>query len=197
MKKYVIIYIACLVLILTAIFVTHKLYTDHENKVLHEKALQQKAEAKAEEDRLEKEKQAKKAAENYVEPLTSENLLRRVNAERAKVGVAPMTIDENVQKSAQLKVDDLIARNYRDHYLPEAPNATLTPEMGYYVNLSCSSSSENLFYHRSNTNINIDSAMTGWMSSEAHRNAILNPAYTKTGFGITDKVLIEHFCIAL
>ena len=65
------------------------------------------------------------------------------------------------------------------------------------MNKSCSSSSENLHWRKDNANVTLDLAMSGWMNSEAHRNAILNPAYTKTGFGVTDKVLIERFCIAL
>lgn len=45
-----------------------------------------------------------------VGPPDAQELLELVNAERAKVGVAPLVIDERVQKSAQLKADDMAAK---------------------------------------------------------------------------------------
>lgn len=127
---------------------------------------------------------------------TPEELIQLVNEERAKVGVAPLTIDVNVQTAAQLKADDMTTRGYRTHYLPENSQAVLNPEMQSYIDASCVDGSENLFHHRDGTNVTAQQAIPSLMTSEAHRNAILNPAYTKTGFGVTDKVIVQHFCIA-
>ena len=127
---------------------------------------------------------------------TPEELLQLVNEERAKVGVAPLAIDQNVQIAAQLKADDMTIRNYRSHYLPEDPQTILTPEMQSYIDASCVVGSKNLFHHRDNTTVTAQRAVPSLMTSEAHRNAILNPSYTKTGFGVTDKVIVQHFCVA-
>ena len=131
------------------------------------------------------------------EPLSPDVLLSRVNQEREKIGVGPLSIDENVQKSAQLKADDMIARNYRSHYLPEDPTSTLTYEMYSYINPVCSESSENYTYK-----VNPDlqhtpgSAMKSWLNSPPHKAAMLDPKYTKTGFGISGSVVVQKFCVA-
>ena len=99
---------------------------------------------------------------------TPESLLERVNQERAAVGVASLVIDEGVQKSAQLKADDMINRNYRTHFLSEDPNATLTQEMASYVEPVCVSSSENYTYNDSTDNSTIYAAFDskgGWLNS--------------------------------
>src|SRR5262249_44174159 len=45
-------------------------------------------------------------------PATREELLRLVNDERAKVGVAPLAVDERLNGSAQRKTDDMAKFNY-------------------------------------------------------------------------------------
>lgn len=136
--------------------------------------------------------QARPTAET---PATPEDLLAHVNEERTKIGVAPLAIDEGVQKSAQLKSDDMVARNYRSHYLPENPKATLTQEMYSYIEPVCSSSSENYYFVRSGV-ATTDKAMRGWLGSPPHKAAILDPKYTKTGFGVSESVVVQHFCVA-
>ena len=133
-----------------------------------------------------------------VGPPTAEELLELVNAERAMVGVAPLKIDENVQKSAQLKVDDMAARNYFQHNVL-GTEYTLTPEMAYYVKLSCSSSSENIRWTPLEYSTSQE-VYNGWYNSPPHIAAIRNADYTLTGIAIAkdaDKYYsVEHFCIA-
>ena len=134
-----------------------------------------------------------------VGPIDPQEILELVNAERAKAGVEPLVMNDNLNKSAQLKADDMITRNYRSHFLPEDPDATLTAEMYSYVEPLCSSSSENLAYVKVKHGDNYDSqtAFNGWMNSPPHKEAILNPEYTLTGIGVSnDEVAIQHFCVA-
>lgn len=139
-----------------------------------------------------------------VGPADPTELLELVNAERQRIGVAPLEFDENVRMSAQLKSDDMIAKGYRQHNIP-GTNYTLTNEMYAWVSKSCSSSSENFYVGAYNSNPSSDlistsrRAFEGWMSSEPHRKAIQDPKYKKTGFGVskdkTTLVAVQHFCI--
>ena len=131
-------------------------------------------------------------------PATEQNILAEVNAERAKVGVAPLVLHPNITKSAQLKADDMLNRGYRTHFLPEDPNATLTAEMYSYIEPICSNSSENLMASKNDVVRTTEGLMYAWMNSEPHRNAILNPDYTYTGIASSsdNTILVQHFCVA-
>lgn len=128
-------------------------------------------------------------------PADPQEILELVNKERARIGVAPLVMDENVQKSAQLKADDMVAKGYRQHIIP-GTQYTLSEEMAYWVNKSCSKSSENITWGKDGDNESTSQAsFSAWMSSEPHRKAIQNPKYTKTGIGVKDGVVVQHFCI--
>ena len=138
-------------------------------------------------------------------PADPTELLELVNAERQRIGVAPLVMDENIQKSAQLKADDMIAKGYRQHIIPGLGDM-YTQEMRYliYQRAKCSHSSENYYtgaYHpKSDVFVSTSrEAFNGWMSSKPHREAIQDPKYKKTGFGVstnnTSLVAVQHFCI--
>ena len=142
-------------------------------------------------------------------PLTRENLLKLVNEERAKNGVAPLTEDARLDTSAQEKADDMAKNNYFGHENP------VTGMHGYeYMNtigISCSTDSENIVAANSSTE-----AVTLWDNSTSHHTAMIDSKYTTTGFGFVhvDKipeknitsskpvtgdllnsyVIVEHFC---
>lgn len=128
-------------------------------------------------------------------PADPQEILELVNKERARIGVAPLVMDENVQKSAQLKADDMVAKGYRQHIIP-GTQYTLSKEMAYWVNKSCSKSSENITWgHEGDSKSTSQAAFSAWMSSEPHRKAIQDPKYTKTGIGVKNGVAVQHFCI--
>lgn len=129
-----------------------------------------------------------------VGPPDAQEILELVNKERARIGVAPLVIDENVQKSAQLKADDMAAKGYRQHIIPGTPY-TLNSEMAYWVNKSCSKSSENISWRTDNIPGTSQDVFNGWMSSKPHREAIQDPKYTKTGIGTHKDIAVQHFCI--
>lgn len=65
-------------------------------------------------------------------PPTAEELLELVNAERKRVGVAPLIHHKDIEKSAQLKADDFAERNYYSHTV-KGTEYTLTDEMAPYI----------------------------------------------------------------
>ena len=125
-----------------------------------------------------------------VSPPTVNELLTLVNAERAKVNVAPLAIDERLNKSAQQKSDDMATNNYFAHV---DKNGRHGYDIAHeYAPDICMNPSENL---RLNGDINSSSAVVdGWMSSPAHRAALLDQKITYTGFGISGEYITEHFC---
>lgn len=129
-----------------------------------------------------------------VGPPDPQEILELVNKERARIGVAPLVMDENVQKSAQLKADDMEAKGYRQHIIP-GTQYTLNKEMAYWVNKSCSKSSENISWRTDNIPGTSQDVFNGWMGSKPHREAIQDPKYTKTGIGTHKDIAVQHFCI--
>lgn len=123
---------------------------------------------------------------------TRATLLAAINAERTKVGVAPLIEDTRLDTSAQRKADDMWIYNYFGHISPH------DGEHGYqYINdvgISCKTDSENLVFRNAKDQITLDEAITSWMHSTPHRTALLNPAYSLTGFGIIKDAVVEHFC---
>ncbi len=128
-------------------------------------------------------------------PADPQEILELVNQERARIGVAPLVMDENVQKSAQLKAEDMEAKGYRQHNIP-GTNNWYSPEMASLMHQAgCHTVSENW---TAGTHISSRGAFDWWMNSEPHRKAIQDPTYTKIGIGVgpKSKVAIQHFCIS-
>ena len=127
-------------------------------------------------------------------PPTEEAILKAVNSERAKVGVAPLQLHPNLSKTAQMKADDMVARNYRSHYMPDT-NQPLTYEMRQLQASVCVNASENLTWN--DKGITTERSIYSWLTSPAHKAAMLDPKYTYTGIGVGDgKVVVQLFCVA-
>lgn len=124
-------------------------------------------------------------------PPSSDELLRLVNKERAKVGVAPLVIDERVQEAAQLKADDMLKNNYFDHVDANGKHGyTYVIDTG----ADCTYAGENITW---NTHVNDSkTAVEAWVGSKSHYEAMIDAKYTTTGFGIADRKIVQHFCVA-
>ena len=125
---------------------------------------------------------------------TVEELLTLVNAERAKVGVKPLVLDPLLNKSAQLKSDELLREEWDD-----TPHVNDAGKHGYeYVSeagAGCVYGSENLY--TSSSQIASQDALNWWTNSLTHKEALLDSKYETTGFGISGTLkvyIVEHFC---
>jgi uncharacterized protein YkwD len=134
-----------------------------------------------------------------VGPPDAQEMLELVNQERAKVGVAPLKLDERLNASAQEKADDMQNRDYYDHKSPDGIE-------GYslvfkHMPSKCRYASENLA-EVSTTDSKFGSSrftIDNWMhSTKGHREAILDAKYSLVGFGISkqgyDLIVVQHFC---
>lgn len=134
-----------------------------------------------------------------VGPPDAQEMLELVNQERAKVGAAPLKLDERLNASAQEKADDMQNRDYYDHKSPDGIE-------GYslvfkHMPNRCRYASENLAKVSTTDNKFGSSRFTidNWMhSTKGHREAILDAKYSLVGFGISkqgyDLIVVQHFC---
>lgn len=125
-------------------------------------------------------------------PPTGASLLALVNTERAKVHVTPLTEDSRLDASAQYKAQDMVTRNYFAHADPITGKDNGINKIFELTGGLCSYGSENL---TDNTVVNDSQhAVDTWVKSKPHYEAMVNPRYTLTGFGIEGTKVVEHFC---
>lgn len=127
-----------------------------------------------------------------VGPPDAQELLELVNAERAKVGVAPLVIDERLNKSAQMKADDMVKYNYFGHMNHDGTQAYQV--VGKVAAGLCTYASENIRDNDEYINTSRE-AFTAWVNSKPHHTAMIDTRYSLTGFGIMNDQVVEHFCI--
>ena len=124
-------------------------------------------------------------------PATVESLLAAVNAERAKVGAPALILDERLNQSAQIKADDMRARDYRAHIDPDGkPGVDYAHEIA--PDICTVHVSENLQYGVGG--LSAQRIVTSWTTSRLHYEAMINSDYVYTGFGVNSDIAVEHFC---
>ena len=97
-----------------------------------------------------------------------------VNAERAKVGISPVTLDTTLSKAAQVRAKEIVTQF--SHTRPNGSSfSTAITEQGF----SFRGSGENIAYGQKTP----QAVMNAWMNSDGHRANILNSKYTKIGVG--------------
>ncbi|MBE6910448.1 MAG: sporulation protein [Ruminococcaceae bacterium] len=103
-------------------------------------------------------------------------VVRLVNEERAKAGVAPLTEDGELSRIARLKSRDMRDRGYFDHNSP----AYGTPfQMLRSFGITYRTAGENIAMGYRTP----EAVVAAWMNSPGHRANILNASYTTIGVG--------------
>ena len=109
--------------------------------------------------------------------LTRQALLESTNQNRSQTGVPDLAIDEALNKAAQAKADDMVARDYWSHETPDNEDPWgFIVRSGYQYQAA----GENLAYGFSDAS----SVLNAWMHSPDHRANVTSKAYTEVGFGI-------------
>jgi len=121
---------------------------------------------------------------------TRAELLALTNKARADNGLAPLTLDERLNTSAQRKAEDQVKYGYQGHVSPN--DGRHGYEYVWETYPTCAEPSENLALDTKG--YSSEYLHNGLMNSPAHRTAILKPTYKVIGFGITDNGIVEHFC---
>jgi uncharacterized protein YkwD len=97
-----------------------------------------------------------------------------VNAERAKEGLSPLTVDTSVEKAANVRAKE-IQSNF-DHTRPNGSSfSSALKEQG----VNYRGAGENIAWGQRTP----QEVMTAWMNSPGHRANIMNKSYTHIGVG--------------
>ncbi|MGI6685601.1 MAG: CAP domain-containing protein [Bacillota bacterium] len=113
-----------------------------------------------------------------------------VNAERIAAGLPALKVDMRLVKTARMKSQDMIDKNYFAHQSPTYGSPfDLIKSQG----ITYKTAGENLAGHQT-----VDGAHNGLMNSPGHRANILNKNFTHIGIGIIDggkygKMFTQHF----
>lgn len=100
-----------------------------------------------------------------------------VNAERAKNGLKPLTMNAELSKVATLKSQDMAKLNYFDH---NSPTYGSPFDMMKKFGISYRTAGENIAMGQSSP----EQVMQGWMNSPGHRANILKSSFTQIGVGV-------------
>ena len=113
-----------------------------------------------------------------------------INQQRTKNGLSALKIDNELQRVARIKAQDMVDNNYFSHTSPTYGSPF---DMMKKFGISYKTAGENIAGNSSNS-----SAVTAWMNSEGHRANILNSSFNYTGVGVVNgskygKIYVQMF----
>lgn len=104
-------------------------------------------------------------------------VIRLVNVERSKNGLAPLKANTELSKVAAVKAQDMINKNYFSHTSPTYGSPF---DMMKKFGINYTAAGENIAYGQKTP----AQVMDGWMNSSGHRANILNSKFTEIGVGV-------------
>ena len=115
----------------------------------------------------------------YATSMSVSGLLSATNTQRSQNGVSGLSLNSKLNAAAQAKASDMASRNYWSHNTPEGnPPWVFVTAQGYsYQKLG-----ENLAAGFNDE----QSTVNGWMASAAHRENLLDSAFSEVGFGFAN-----------
>lgn len=113
-----------------------------------------------------------------------------INTQRTNNGLSALKVDDEVQRVARIKAEDMISNNYFSHNSPiyDSPFDMLKS-----FKISYKTAGENIAANSSNSG-----AVTSWMNSSGHKANILNSSFNYTGIGVVSsskygKIFVQIF----
>lgn len=125
-------------------------------------------------------------------------LLEAVNEARQWAGVPPLTYNKNLELSAQLHAEDMLLRDYFDHFTPEGLSHVDRIKSTGYANIDMATCNCTAFKALIGENIakgqkSVNWVMKEWMNSPSHEKNILAPYFTEIGIGIAENIWVQNF----
>lgn len=115
----------------------------------------------------------------YASSMSVSQLLYDTNAQRAAYGESYLHLNSQLDNAAQMKANDMAAKNYWGHYSPSGASPwSFILAAGY----SYTAAGENLAYGYDNA----AAVISAWMNSAEHRANILNGGFVDVGFGVVN-----------
>lgn len=122
---------------------------------------------------------------DFFSAIAADRLISLVNQERQARNLSTLTLNNNLNSVAYLKVNDMLAKDYFDHTSP----AGLTPWYWFkQIGYNYAFAGENLAMGFVET----DAVFHAWMNSPSHRDNILNPNYQEIGLAVKSGQIQEH-----
>ena len=103
-------------------------------------------------------------------------VVRLVNVERARYGLAALSADAELSRGARAKSQDMRDKGYFSH---ESPTYGSPFQMMKSFGISYRAAGENIAYGYATP----EKVVNAWMNSEGHRANILNASYARLGVG--------------
>ena len=113
-----------------------------------------------------------------------------INTQRTNNGLSALKVDDEVQRVARIKAEDMVSNNYFSHNSPIYGSAF---DMLKSFKISYKTAGENIAANSSNSG-----AVTSWMNSSGHKANILNSSFNYTGIGVVSsskygKIFVQIF----
>ena len=121
----------------------------------------------------------------------AETLLNLINEKRAEAGVAPLSLNDSMNKAARTRASEM-AQDY-DKYKHKRPNGDKGTRALLDVGLTYTKAGENAAPNGSS----VTEVFNLWYASEGHRNNMLNSAYSKMGLGYISANGTTYWCLLL
>lgn len=114
--------------------------------------------------------------------ITVADLLKYTNLQREANGLPPLTLNPELTHAAQMKANDMFAKDYWAHVSPDGTTPWVWIKDSGYDYLYAGENLARGFTTSSDV-------VTAWMNSPEHRSNMLSPNYTDIGFAIEDGTL--------
>ena len=143
-------------------------------------------------------KEESKEGIRTVKDFDPNEVFRLVNEERIRAGVKPLIRTPELDISAETKAKRMQDIQNTDHVDPQTGYEGMDYIVDLFPGLQCRHLGENIAWNYTTEKKMVD----GWMSSQGHKENILNPKFTHAGMYITrgggDKryrhIAVQHFC---
>ena len=113
-----------------------------------------------------------------------------INKQRTQNGLSPLKENNELQRVARIKAQDMVNNNYFSHTSPTYGSPF---DMMKSFKISYNTAGENIAGNSSNSD-----AVIAWMNSPGHRANILNSSFNQTGIGVVNgskygKIYVQMF----
>ncbi|MFC0189022.1 CAP domain-containing protein [Fictibacillus aquaticus] len=125
-------------------------------------------------------------AQRLVEEANEKQILDMTNVIRQKHGLKPLASHKGASKVAYLHSKDMAVNEYFSHTSPTKGELSDRLNKG---KVSYRAAGENIAANYTDG----AAAVEGWLNSEGHRKALLNPSYTHLGVGVYLKEYTQNF----
>ena len=122
--------------------------------------------------------------------LDEKEVFNLINKQRTNNGLTALKVDEELQRVARIKAEDMVTNNYFSH---QSPTYGSPFDMLNSFKISYRTAGENIAANSSNSG-----AVNSWMNSSGHKANILSSSFNYTGVGVVSspkygKIFVQMF----